>query len=92
MLATFKCPSCFNAKVRICGEENKENALGTDCDCRFEFNPELAEGWDELMLYAGTSSGERKEKNPSFRFSRSIFPKAHSTADLTSVKSTGFIA
>ena len=29
---------------------------------------------------------------PSLRLSRSIFPKAHSTADLTSVKSTGFIA
>jgi len=32
-------------------------------------------------LYAGTIFGMRKEKNPSFGFSLSIFSKAHSTAD-----------
>ena len=45
-----------------------------------------------FILYAGTISGERKEKNPSLTLSRSIFPKAHSTADLISPKSKGFIA
>jgi len=46
MLANFKCPNCFSAKVKLCEEEKKENALCTECDCRFEFNPELAERWD----------------------------------------------
>lgn len=45
-----------------------------------------------FILYAGTISGARKEKNPSLTLSRSIFPKAHSTADLISPKSKGFIA
>ena len=70
----------------------EENAFYPECTCRFEFNPERAEKRNELVLYAGTISGVRNEKNPSLRFSRSIFPNAHSTADLTSVKSTGFIA
>ena len=70
----------------------EENAVHTECHGRFEFNPELAEKRNEFVLYAGIISGVRKEKRPSFGFSRSIFPKAHSTADLTSVKSTGFIA
>jgi hypothetical protein len=46
MLANLKCPSCFSAKVKHCKGENKENALCPECDCRFEFNPELAERWD----------------------------------------------
>ena len=60
------------------------------------FNIYLSEGFSSILLffipYAGTISGMGKEKKPSLRFSRSIFPKAHSTADLTSPKSTGFIA
>jgi len=70
----------------------EESAVCPECNCRFEFNPELAEKQNAFVLYAGTISGVRKEKIPSLRFSLSIFPKAHSTADLTSVKSTGFIA
>jgi Fe-S cluster biosynthesis and repair protein YggX len=46
MLANLKCPNCFSAKVKLCKEENKENALSTEYDCRFEFNPELAERWN----------------------------------------------
>ena len=46
MLANLKCPNCFSAKVKLCEEENKENALCTECDCRFEFNPELAKKCD----------------------------------------------
>jgi hypothetical protein len=44
--------------------------------------------------HAGAPLGMRKGKNPSFRlrFSLSTFSKAHSTADLISSKSTGFIA
>jgi hypothetical protein len=45
MLANLKCPNCFSAK-ELCEEENKENALCTECDCRFEFHPELAGMWD----------------------------------------------
>jgi predicted RNA-binding Zn-ribbon protein involved in translation (DUF1610 family) len=45
-LANLKCPNCFSTKVKLCEEENKENALCTECDCRFEFNPELAGTWD----------------------------------------------
>jgi len=92
MLANLKYPNWFSARVKLCKEENKGDALFRERDCRFEFNPELAERWDQLMLYVGTISGVRKEKRPPLRFSRSILPKAHSTADLTSVKSTGFIA
>jgi hypothetical protein len=40
-----------------------------------------------FISYAGTISGMGKEKKPSLRFSRSIFPTAHSTADLVSPKS-----
>ncbi len=42
LLASLKCPRCFSAKVKFCHEENKENVLGMECDCRFAFNPELA--------------------------------------------------
>jgi transcription elongation factor Elf1 len=45
MQANLKCPHCFSAKVKLCDGENKENVLCTKCDCRFEFNPELAERW-----------------------------------------------
>jgi hypothetical protein len=41
MLANLKCPNYFSAKVKLCEEENKENALCTECDCGFEFNSEL---------------------------------------------------
>jgi len=43
-------------------------------------------------FHAGTLPGMRKGKNPSFKLSLSIFSKAHSTADLISSKSTGFMA
>jgi Zn-dependent alcohol dehydrogenase len=46
ILANLKCPNCFSTKVKLCEEENKENALCTECDCKFEFNPELAGRWD----------------------------------------------
>jgi len=44
----------------------------------------------DFML--GTLSGMRKGKNPSLGLSLSIFSKAHSTADLISSRSNGFIA
>jgi len=46
MLADLNCPNGFSSKVKVCGEESRENALCTEGDCRFEFNPELAEKWD----------------------------------------------
>jgi len=46
MLANLKCPNCFSAKVKLCEEEGKENALCTECDCRFEFHPELPGRWN----------------------------------------------
>ena len=42
----LKCPNCFSTKVKLCEEENIENALCTECDCKFEFNPELTGRWD----------------------------------------------
>ena len=46
MLANLKCPNCSSAKVKLCEEENIENALCAECDCKFEFNPELTGRWD----------------------------------------------
>ena len=93
MLANLKCPNCFSTKVKLWEEGSEENALCIKYDCcRLEFNHELARNWDPFVLYAVTISGARKEKKPSLALSRSIFPKAHSTADLISPKSTGFIA
>lgn len=40
MLANLKCPNCFSVKVNLT-EDEKENAECKDCDCKFEYNPEL---------------------------------------------------
>jgi len=42
LLANLKCPNCFSAKVKLCAEEKKENAQCQDCQCQFEFHPEIA--------------------------------------------------
>ena len=46
---------------------HEENAFYPERTCRFEFNPERAEKRNEFVLYAGTISGVRKEKNSSLR-------------------------
>lgn len=40
-LANLKCPRCFSAKVKLCEEEKKNNAQCEDCQCEFDFKPEL---------------------------------------------------
>ena len=44
-LANLKCPSCYSAKVKLTQDE-KENAKCEDCECVFEFSPELLGRWD----------------------------------------------
>jgi hypothetical protein len=46
VLLNLICPNCFSPKMKLCPEGNKENALCTELDCRFEFYPELAEWWN----------------------------------------------
>ena len=46
MLANLKCPNCFSAKVKLCKEETEENAECQECECTFEFNPDLADRWE----------------------------------------------
>ncbi len=41
MLANLKCPNCFNVKVALCDDDEKDNAKCEKCGCRFEFNPEV---------------------------------------------------
>ena len=40
MLDNLRCPHCSNNKIQLT-EEHRENALCTDCGCKFEFNPDL---------------------------------------------------
>jgi hypothetical protein len=42
--ANLKCPNCFSAKVKLCEEETDKNAQCQDCQCEFEFRPELIQG------------------------------------------------
>ena len=46
LLANLKCPHCFSAKVKFCKEETDKNVECQDCQCRFEFNPEIAHRWE----------------------------------------------
>ncbi len=46
LLANLKCPRCFSAKVKLCKEEADKNAECQDCECRFEFDPEIAHRWE----------------------------------------------
>ncbi|RPJ06326.1 MAG: hypothetical protein EHM36_07120 [Deltaproteobacteria bacterium] len=46
LLANLKCPRCFSAKVKLCKEEADKNAECQDCQCQFEFNPDLARRWE----------------------------------------------
>ncbi len=46
MLVNLKCPNCFSAKVKLCKEKTEENAECQECECKFEFNPDIAERWD----------------------------------------------
>jgi hypothetical protein len=42
LLANLKCPNCFSAKVKLCEEKEKEeNAECQECQCRFDFDPEI---------------------------------------------------
>jgi hypothetical protein len=43
-LANLKCPNCFSAKVKLCKDEKDKNAQCQDCQCEFEFKPELLQG------------------------------------------------
>jgi hypothetical protein len=40
VLANLKCPNCFSAKVKLC-EEKEKNAECQECQCRFDFDPEI---------------------------------------------------
>jgi len=46
LLANLKCPRCFSAKVKLCKEETDKNAKCQDCECEFEFGPEILHRWD----------------------------------------------
>ncbi len=46
MLANLKCPRCFSSKVKLCKEEKDKNAACQDCQCQFDFDPEIGQRWE----------------------------------------------
>jgi hypothetical protein len=46
ILANLKCPNCFSAKVKLSEEETEENAKCQECECNFEFSPDLLGRWE----------------------------------------------